>query len=293
LINDGIEARGTFAGTGRDGGRTLAMMVAVSTLCHLVVFTGFIFSPRFAPQKKFRPSVINVSMVSLPLQSATVQKGEPSVAKSVTQPVVEKTKKISTAKVSTPKKAPVKKSASVVKKRAKLSLKKKTFKPKKVVKSAINRIEKQVEESRPDPIAQAMDRLRGEVARTDRSSKTTQKNDVPADSGLSGGSGLSRGQTLTLIQIYRADIAVQIRRNWAFSESLAGGSGDLVTELAFVVLPDGSIKDVWFDKRSGNSYLDESARKAVLKSNPVAPHPKGIVKAYISVGLRFTPEGLR
>jgi colicin import membrane protein len=39
--------------------------------------------------------------------------------------------------------------------------------------------------------------------------------------------------------------------------------------------------------------LDESAKKAVLKSNPVRPHPPGVTKPYVIVGLRFTPKGVK
>jgi colicin import membrane protein len=97
---------------------------------------------------------------------------------------------------------------------------------------------------------------------------------------------------LELIDIYRIEVAYQIQKNWAFSEQLAGGRTELVAELAFTIMPSGEIKDIWFDKRSGNMYLDESAQKAILKSNPVSPHPPGIVKPFIIVGLRFTPKGV-
>ena len=73
---------------------------------------------------------------------------------------------------------------------------------------------------------------------------------------------------LELIDIYRMEIAWRVQKNWAFPESLAGSKKDLVVELAFTVLPNGEIRDVWFDKRSGNQYLDDSAKRAVLKANP-------------------------
>ena len=68
---------------------------------------------------------------------------------------------------------------------------------------------------------------------------------------------------------------------------------DLVAELAFTVMPNGEIKDIWFDKRSGNSYFDESVKKAIMKSNPVRGHPPGVKKPFVDVGLRFTPEGIK
>jgi len=58
-------------------------------------------------------------------------------------------------------------------------------------------------------------------------------------------------------------------------------------------MPNGEIKDIWFDKRSGNSYFDESVQKAVMKSNPVRPHPPEVKRPFVDVGLRFTPEGIK
>jgi len=74
---------------------------------------------------------------------------------------------------------------------------------------------------------------------------------------------------------------------------LAGRQSKLKALLVFKVMPDGEIKDVFFTDRSGDSYLDESAYKAVIKSNPAPPHPKGLVRPFITVGLRFSPEGVK
>jgi colicin import membrane protein len=92
--------------------------------------------------------------------------------------------------------------------------------------------------------------------------------------------------------MYRLEVAYAVNKNWAFSESLGGGRSDLVAEVAFSVLPDGRIKDLWFDRKSGNSYLDESVRRAILKSEPLPPHPRGVRRPDIIVGLRFSPRGV-
>jgi colicin import membrane protein len=58
-------------------------------------------------------------------------------------------------------------------------------------------------------------------------------------------------------------------------------------------MPNGEIRDITFMDRSGNQYLDDSAYKAIAKSNPVAPHPTGIHESYVMVGITFGPEGLK
>ncbi len=58
-------------------------------------------------------------------------------------------------------------------------------------------------------------------------------------------------------------------------------------------MQNGKIKDIWFEKKSGNSYFDESAFKAVKKSDPLPKLPKEYFKPYYNLGLIFTPSGLK
>jgi len=53
----------------------------------------------------------------------------------------------------------------------------------------------------------------------------------------------------------------------------------------FKVLPNGEITDIRFTERSNNSYLDESAYKAIVKSSPVAPHPPAIKEGFVVVAI--------
>jgi colicin import membrane protein len=265
----------------------LAAAISISVLCHLLIFAASVYYSQYRPEKRFVPSVIRVNMVALPPAGPEAPPAAvpPRVVKSPAAP-----KK---AAVPVGKKAPAtpkaKKAVSLSKKRdtRKTSMKKKTYRPSQVVKKALRRIEKQVDQGRPDPLSAALDRLKAKVA--DDGPRTR-----PAAGKRTGPTtpGAGRVRQLALIDIYRVEIAHQIQKNWAFSGSVAGGRTELTAELAFTVMPDGQIRDVWFDKRSGNRYLDESARKAVVKSNPVRPHPAGILRPYVTVGLRFTPEGV-
>jgi TolB protein len=74
---------------------------------------------------------------------------------------------------------------------------------------------------------------------------------------------------------YIGEAAMTIESNWAYSEQLAGGGSERSVLLGVKVLANGEIADVWYDQKSGNRYLDEAARKAVLKSNPLPPFPPG------------------
>jgi len=275
--------------------RTFFLAFSVSLICHLIFFVISIFAPGYATDKRPSLSVINVSMVTLPdpikvsspdNQRPVELKRPATVKKKTAKP--EAASKTVPATVQKPVKAI---SIAPKKKRIKKSLKKKTFKSDRVVKSAIDQLEKKVEKSRPDQIRQAIDRLKDQ-AKKNVSNDRKKYQDVKG-SGIPGEPGADSKKVLELIDIYRIEIAYQIQKQWAFSDQLARGQKNLEAYLALKVMPNGEIKDIWFDKRSGNSYFDESAKKAIMKSNPVRPHPTGVKKPFVNVGLRFTPEGIK
>ena len=71
---------------------------------------------------------------------------------------------------------------------------------------------------------------------------------------------------------------------------MAGDTRGLESRLVIKIMPNGDITDVWFEKRSGNAYLDDSAYKTVMKSNPLPPLPAGYPYYHLVVG--FTPSGV-
>jgi len=137
-----------FRGSGNDP-LTLFLTFAVSLACHAIFFAVLIYFPIHTPyNKKFLRTVINVSMVTLPAQGSAsgpvkskIQSTRPKKAKAPKIP----SKTSSNADRSRSKTVSI---APKKGKKIKESLKKKTFKSSKVVKSAITRIEKQVEDSR-------------------------------------------------------------------------------------------------------------------------------------------------
>jgi len=288
-----------------DLGPFLTMFV-ISIVCHFAFFAVVVLTPGHTRSKRFEPRIINVNLVALPRPKASpAPKPAPkSTAKVTVKPetpapkTIEKKPVIKETVVLAPKPVP---EISVAPKpkpvKAKTSLKQKTFKPRTVVKPAIKRIEKKVKESRPNQIAEAINRLKDKVAQTEEESRNNAQKEAQAGrSPLWAGmdeSGSGKAEFAGLIQMYKLEIAYRVQKNWAYSEQLAGRKSKLKALLVFKVMPDGEIKDVFFTDRSGDSYLDESAYKAVIKSNPVPPHPKGIEMDFVRVGLRFTPEGVK
>ena len=258
----------------------------VSLFCHIALFSILVYAQTYRPKQRAAPVVMNVSLVSLPEYAG------PS------QPAKKSTVSIPSKKADKP--VSVKKKTVVLKKEApksvkkKTSLKKKTFQSEKVKKNTLKKLEKKVETSTTDRIAKAIDQIKAKVGHEKPPKSTQPSAPQKAVTGTPGGTGqVSGGKLAEIIDIYRVEIAYQVQRNWAFPDQLAGGRSDLQTLLVFKVMPNGEIKDLFFTDRSGNSHFDESAFRAVMKANPVNPHPKSISRAYVQMGLRFTPEGIQ
>jgi len=184
-------------------------------------------------------------------------------------------------------------SVAPVRKETKSSLKYKTFKSKKVLENALQRVEKKVDTLPPKPLEDTIKRLRDKVAKEGKPG--TASEEMPDAKEMGKGIGFGRGsqKEIELIDLYRLEIAYAVQKNWAFAEQLASGGKQLMASIVFKVMPDGKIADIFFTDHSGNSYLDDSAYKAIVKTSPVKPYPEGLNRSYIEMGLRFTPEGVR
>ena len=293
-----MQARAYLLLRAEDDLRPLMLPVIISLICHLIFFALMIYSPSHLSGRKMSQTIVNVSLVTLSqIQAAPDLKG-PASGKVAIQPLAEKApppKAVPPAKPPAPKPKPAETVSLAPKKWSeKTSLKKETFKPARVVKRAIKRIEEQAEESRPSPVAAAIDRIRGEIGEkeTDNRPPGTGKTTGTAATGRGvAGPGGRAGKLAPEILVYQQEIAYHIRNNWVYPEQLAGQRKDLEARLVISIMANGEIKDVRFEKRSGNSYLDDSAYKAVLKSNPLPALPKGYL--FYTVMLGFTPAGLQ
>ena len=293
-----MQARAYLLLGAEDDLRLLVFPVIISLICHLIFFALIIYSPSHLPGRKMSQTIVNVSLVTLSqIQAAPDLKG-PASGKAAIQPLAEKApppKAAPPAKPAAHKPKPADTvSLSPKKWSEKTSLKKKTFKPARVVKRAIKQIEEQAEESRPSPVAAAIDRIRGKIGEKETDSRppdTGQTTGTAETGGGVAGPGGGDGKPAPEILVYQQEIAYYIRNNWVYPEQLAEQRKALEARLVISIMANGEIKDVRFEKRSGNSYLDDSAYKAVLKSNPLPALPKGY--QFYTVMLGFTPAGLQ
>lgn len=291
------------------GSRTMVLYFGISLALHLILLGSVVFWPASIPKPRFSPGSINVSLVSLPgpaakgpLPSAVakpaakpVAKPKPSVKAAPIEEVVVIPPPKSLPKVKTPEKT-VSLTPKPQKIKPKKSLKKKTRNPQKMIDHALTKVKKKVEKSETDSVSQALDRLKKQVEKAEASRAASASSGQAAAGAEGGGSGTAGSgglRRLEIIDIYKVEVAYQVERNWAFSQQLAGEGKALQVSLVFKVMPNGEISDIRFTEHSGNSYLDDSAYRAIVKANPVSPHPTGVRVPFVTMGVRFTPEGIR
>ena len=291
-----------YHGMGQDS-PSLVLPFGVSFIFHLVVIGALVFMPQFGSKPRFRPGVVNVSLVSLPSSgSDTAGPAAASVVKPV--PVEKEPPQKPAVKIPEPKPVPAvqkpPEAVSLAPKqiKSKKSLKKETFDRTKMIDSAIERIEKKVEKTETDSVASAIEQLKHKVAASESQAQTGAAASASGTAGAGnagplGGAGAGGARVQESILIYQAEIQYQIQKNWAFSQQLAGDNTQLEAVLAIKILRNGEIEDIWFDKKSSNAYLDDSAYKAIVKSNPLPPLPDDYMRPFYEIGLRFGPKGLK
>jgi colicin import membrane protein len=291
--------------------RTMVFYFGISLVIHLIFIGSVVFMPEFTPRPRLGQGSIHVSLVSLPgppqAAGPAISPAPAPVAKTVAVPKKKIKPAPKAAIIETPPPEPLPvlpKPAKTVslapkqrKSKVKKSLKKKTQNRQKMINQALTGVQKNVEKSQAASVRQALDRLEKKVAQREadgsRPGQTTTAKSGAAGTGIPGATGSGGKQAREIADIYKVEVALKVERHWAFSQQVAGNDRLLQTKVVFKVLPNGDLTNIEFTKHSGNSYLDESVYRAIVKASPVSPHPAGINLAYVTVAVRFTPEGLK
>jgi len=281
--------------------RSVILFSFISLIVHGLLFVGLIFFQDFSMPKPL-PSVIQIDLVSFapepllaePAKSVEDTKDEGIPVKA--EPIKKTTRKIPSIKPeislkTKPKnlkdlKAKQQKKKKVLeKKKEKKPIEKEKPKqiqdPDKTLEKARQEIEKKVEKQSQDKIEQALSRLQKKV-REQGGAKTGTAKGTYAGAGKKG---------YKPIDLYNLVIGSTIEQNWVFNDILARMDQRLEVIILIKVLKSGEIRDIIYETRSGNRYLDESAKKAVMKANPLPALPAGM-RSY-DFGLVFTPKGLK
>ena len=292
--------------------RSMVFYFGISLVIHLIFFGSVVFMPESNPRPRLRQRSINVSLVSLPgprkaVAGPAVSPTPKPAAKTVAVPKkeIKQAPKAPIIDTPAPKPPPVlSKPAKTVslapkqqKPKVKKSLKRKTQNRQKMISQALSGVQKNVEQSQSDSVKQAINRLKKKVAQSEadgsRSGQTLAGMPGAAVAGIPAATGSGGKQALEIAYIYKVEVALQVERRWAFPRQMVEDNKALQAQIVFRVLPNGDITDIRFTQKSGNSHFDDSVYKAVVKANPVSPHPDAIRVPNVTVALRFTPEGLR
>lgn len=142
-------------------------------------------------------------------------------------------------------------------------------------------LEKKIEDQNNERIAEALRRLKSSVQGQGKE-KDGQVENSFAGKGQKGYKPLD---------LYKLVLGSTIKQNWVYSDVLAGMDQNLEVRILIKILRSGEIRDIIYETKSGNRYLDESAKNTIKKSNPLPPLPAGMPS--FDVLVIFTPQGLR
>jgi colicin import membrane protein len=106
---------------------------------------------------------------------------------------------------------------------------------------------------------------------------------------IGGMKGSELSQALTL---YRALVNEKIESNWVYPERLTAEKDKLEAIVVVRARRDGTVFDIQFEKKSGNSYFDDSVLKAILKSKPFPPFPDIYSPKEEEIVIRFSPANV-
>ncbi len=255
--------------------------VGISLACHAAVFLLMIIFSGFpgCDSRTVSEGVIRVDLVSLP----DAGEGRPAAPAAASRSSAPKQAAAKAPLFEKPADGPEPVVGVSDKKgpaRVKTSLKKKTFDSQQILQESLDSLQEKVDTGEePDSLSEALSRLRRQV----------DEGEAREGGGGTGGQGAPRDR-LTALDIYKLEIRYHILENWVYSRRLAGKDQDLKAAIGITIAADGKITDIWYDRRSGNQYFDESAYKAVLKSDRLPALPEGY-ETY-TVGLEFTPSDI-
>jgi TonB family protein len=109
--------------------------------------------------------------------------------------------------------------------------------------------------------------------------------------GLPGATGNARVPPEHLAYFRKLD--EKIRSNWTVPALTAGERENLMVRLRIVIEQDGRVSQVRMEKTSGNSYFDDSVRRAINKASPLPVPPEQLRggEDHYEVGFRFYGAG--
>jgi colicin import membrane protein len=242
-------------------------MIFLSLLFHAAILSLLFFTPSFpSPKMTFGP-VYTVSLVNLP-RNVLEQRNASAVAKELL--------------------ATDRRPETILKKHLEPA-------PAIPIRSIETRkkrdpdLEKAMEEIRKKAAATGASEKPQAKAVSEKAAKTDKTDKTEKAAGLAGQPGSVEMDAQ--MRDYYAMIWSRIKGQWALPQGILRGEV-LEAVIDVTILRSGAVTEVNFEKRSGNSYFDESAMKAIRKASPLPPLPAWVGESSIGVGIRFHSSAL-
>lgn len=274
----------------------LGKMFFISFFLHFVAIGAMLFLPNLASQRTFYSPVYSVRLVSLP---PSLTSGREEILKRSSEPsspapakpreeikANEKEKPISLAPL---------KEDEAKKKIEEAIAKIRQRKEEKSLETAMERLRRQKEEK---SVEEAIERIRSskEAEQINSAIEGIRHRVTIGSSGAIetnvGAGGTAAGIMSIKHKLYYNLIWQRIRSVWVLPEEALRGKKNLETIIGLRIGQGGQIEEIYFEKKSGNPYLDESCLRAIKKASPFPPLPPGIEGEKLDLGVRFTPANL-
>ncbi|MBW1710352.1 MAG: TonB C-terminal domain-containing protein [Deltaproteobacteria bacterium] len=263
------------------------LTVIISIALHLaVILFGFILLPGLTSGRALLPPVYTVRLVSLPPMAAPAAAPKKAAAKPASKPAfIPPKQKAELIPLGPVKEGPKKKTE--IKKIKKAPPKSKPVRrvdSSRDLEKALARVKTKIQKKQ-----QASDRIDSAISRLAK--KSGPGGGTTTAYGLQGTGPRSEldvklGEWLIVIHNV-------INANWNMPPAgLLRKKGPLEAVYIIQISQSGTIVRGWFERKSGDKYFDQSAEKAVARSNPLPPLPENFKGQNFEVGLRFTPTGL-
>ncbi len=234
---------------GRGKSQNIQGMILLSFLLHALFLSIFLLSPSLPTKKWTFGPVYSVDLVNLPAGTAE------------TKPTASISKELS---------APGSRQEA-------LTLKKNEDRPIPLLKQNAPKTESATREK-------AIEDLKKRMAASPPAAKTASAQPQPQAQAAARGEGTAMDPQVAL---YYSRIKARVMGQWALPKGVLREHNNLLAVLNVVILRDGTLARLSFEKSSGNRFYDQSAERAVRKASPFPPLPEWVKGSSLEIGLTF------
>jgi len=123
------------------------------------------------------------------------------------------------------------------------------------------------------------------IRQSQQNRQNTQADAVGQAAGTTG-TAISDAAINAQTNEYISAVWSRVKQNWTMPQSLMPNR-NITTIIGVKIARNGMLEYAGFEQRSGNSYFDDSALRAVKKSSPFPPLPAWVRDNSIEIGIRF------